>query len=76
VGGLEGCGEMLGGLGEKPEGGGVVRGGLVGGEKRKGKEPFGRIRLDEVEEEGMEEEDESVDYGVGEVMEIDGWEET
>ncbi|KAK1015499.1 Fungal specific transcription factor [Friedmanniomyces endolithicus] len=76
VGGLEGCGEMLGGLGEKPEGGGVVRGGLVGGEKRKGKEPFGRIRLDEVEEEGMEEEDESVDYGIGEVMEIDGWEET
>ncbi|TKA83871.1 hypothetical protein B0A55_00146 [Friedmanniomyces simplex] len=78
VGGLEACGEMLGGLGEKPSGGGG--GGCGGGEelqgslaseKRKVAQPFGQIDMGE----GLdgEDEDESVDYGVGEVMEIDGW---
>ncbi|KAK5713672.1 Fungal specific transcription factor [Elasticomyces elasticus] len=77
---LEANGEMLAGLPEKAVsfGKGYVPPppplSVMVVEKSKFVQPFGQIDLrgDVLEED--EDEDEEVDYGVGEVMEIDGWE--
>ncbi|KAK3666156.1 Fungal specific transcription factor [Elasticomyces elasticus] len=74
---LEANGEMLAGLPEKPVSNGKQQvlyappPSVMVVEKPKFLQPFGQIDLSRDLE---DDEDEEVDYGVGEVMEIDGWE--